>query len=49
MISRALFISVAESTVIFGPIFQVGWARASLTVTSAVVGRKRAKWPPAGG
>ena len=35
MISRALFIKVAESTVIFGPIAQVGWARASATVTWA--------------
>ncbi len=35
MISRALFINVAESTVIFGPIAQVGWARASATVTWA--------------
>jgi hypothetical protein len=26
MISRPLFIMVAESTEIFGPIFQVGWA-----------------------
>ena len=28
MISNPLFIKVAESIVIFGPIFQVGWARA---------------------
>ncbi len=27
--------SVEESTVIFGPICQVGWARASATVTEA--------------
>ena len=33
--SRPLFISVDESTVIFGPMLQVGWARASSTVTSA--------------
>ena len=31
--------SVDESTVIFGPIFQVGWARASSTVTDGEVGR----------
>ena len=35
MISRALFISVAESMVIFGPMSQVGWARASATDTWA--------------
>ena len=35
MISNALFINVAESTVIFGPIAQVGWAKASATVTWA--------------
>ncbi len=35
MISRALFISVAESMVIFGPMSQVGWANASATVTCA--------------
>ena len=33
--SRPLFISVEESTVIFGPMLHVGWARASSTVTSA--------------
>ena len=33
--SRPLFMSVEESTVIFGPICQVGWARASSTVTAA--------------
>ena len=31
--SRPLLASVAESTVIFGPIAQVGWASASATVT----------------
>ncbi len=35
MTSSPLFMSVELSTVIFGPIFQVGWARASSTVTSA--------------
>ncbi len=30
MTSSPLFISVAESMVIFGPIFQVGWRSASL-------------------
>ena len=35
MTSRPLFISVEESTVIFGPILQVGWASASSTVTAA--------------
>ena len=35
MISRALFISVAESMVIFRPMDQVGWARASSTVMAA--------------
>ena len=35
MTSRPLFISVDESTVIFGPIDHVGWASASSTVTSA--------------
>jgi hypothetical protein len=35
MTSRPLFISVEESTVIFGPMLQVGWARASSMVTSA--------------
>src|SRR2546423_862386 len=33
--SRPLFISVAESIVIFAPMLQVGWASASATVTSA--------------
>ena len=32
MTSRPLFIIVAESIVILGPIFQVGWASASSTV-----------------
>src|SRR3972149_4466617 len=35
MISSPLFISVAESTVIFAPIFQVGWFRASAAVRGA--------------
>ena len=49
MISKALFISVAESTVIFGPIAQVGWARASATVTwASCSARERAKRPAAG-
>ena len=34
MTSRPLFISVAESTVIFGPIDQVGWRSASAGVTA---------------
>ena len=34
MISRALFIMVAESMVIFAPMFQVGWLRASATVAA---------------
>ncbi len=33
MISRALFIMVAESIVILGPMVQVGWRRASAIVT----------------
>ena len=44
IISRALFIRVAESMVIFSPISQVGWLRASWRVTfsssSALVWRK---------
>ena len=39
MISSALFIIVAESTVILGPIDQVGWARASAGVTVASASR----------
>ena len=35
MTSRPLFIRVDESTVIFGPIDQVGWASASATPTVA--------------
>ena len=35
MISSALFIMVAESTVIFRPMVQVGWRRASCGVTLA--------------
>src|SRR4029453_12680383 len=41
MTSRPLFMSVDESTVILGPIDQVGWARASATVTSARSSRLR--------
>ena len=48
--SRALFISVAESTVIFGPICQVGCRRASSAVTSASsAARLAAERPAAGG
>ena len=36
---RPLFIRVVESTVIFGPIAHVGWARASSIVTAGSVGR----------
>ena len=35
MISSPLFISVAESTVIFGPMCQLGWRRASAAVMSS--------------
>ena len=50
MISRALFIIVAESIVIFWPIFQVGWSRASATVTCCQLLRaQRAERPAAGG
>ena len=45
MISRALFISVAESIVILRPIVQVGCTRASSTVTPARSSRWR-KGPP---
>ena len=47
MTSRPLFMRVDESTVIFGPIDHVGWARASSTVTcsSSARGRPR-KGPP---
>ncbi len=44
MTSKPLFMRVAESMVIFPPMFQVGWARASSTVTrsssSLVLSRK---------
>ena len=41
---------MAESTVIFGPMSQVGWARASATVhLGKLFGREGAEWPPAGG
>src|SRR5207244_1909293 len=47
MISRPLFIIVAESTVIFGPITQLGWCSASPTLTRARVSRGRSrKGPP---
>ena len=47
MTSRPLFISVEESTVIFGPIDHVGWARASATVTDAKSsGRRPRNGPP---
>ena len=49
MISRALFIKVAESMVTFGPMSQVGWARASATDTWASCSdRAGAKRPAAG-
>ena len=41
MISSPLFIIVAESIVIFGPIFQVGCASASSTVIASKVPRSR--------
>src|SRR6266702_3616079 len=45
--SRPLFIRVAESMVIFGPIRQVGWARACLTVTARNCSSEaRRKGPP---
>ena len=45
--SSPLFISVEESTVIFGPIDHVGWARASSTRTAASWSRVRPrKGPP---
>ena len=52
MISSALFIIVAESTVIFGPMSQLGCARASSTVTCSqlVVRQMREtgrRWPSA--
>ena len=46
MTSRPLFISVDESTVIFGPIDQVGWASASSTVTAASSARVRPRNGP---
>ena len=46
MISRPLFIIVAESIVIFGPIFQVGCARASSTVIASKVERSRSRNGP---
>ena len=44
--SRPLFASVAESTVIFGPIRQVGWASACSAVTSASSSRVRPRNGP---
>ena len=45
--SRPLFIIVAESIVILGPIFQVGCASASSTVIASKVSRRRSrKGPP---
>ena len=47
MISRPLFMRVAESMVIFAPIFQVGWRSASSTVMEAKASRGRSrKGPP---
>src|SRR5829696_8309794 len=46
MTSRPLFMSVDESIVIFGPIDQVGWARASSIVTSASSARVRPRNGP---
>ena len=47
--SRPLFISVAESIVIFAPMLQVGCASASATVTSASASRRAAAERPARG
>ena len=44
--SRPLFMRVDESTVIFGPIFHVGWARASSMVTDASSARLRPRNGP---
>ena len=41
MTSRPLFMRVAESTVIFAPMAQVGCARASATVTEESCSRVR--------
>ena len=49
MTSRPLFIIVAESIVIFGPIFQVGCASASSTVIASKVSRRRSRNGPARG
>ena len=46
MTSRPLFIMVAESIVIFGPIFHVGCARASSTVIASNVSRRRSRNGP---
>ena len=46
MTSRPLFIIVAESIVIFGPIFQVGWRRASSTVIAENVANARVRNGP---
>ena len=47
MTSRPLFIMVAESIVIFGPIFHVGCARASSIVIASNVSRRRSRNGPA--
>src|SRR6056297_78868 len=46
MTSSPLFISVLESTVIFGPMLHVGWARAASTVTSASSAAERPRNGP---
>ena len=46
MTSRPLFIIVAESIVIFGPIFHVGCASASSTVIASKVSRRRSRNGP---
>ena len=46
MTSRPLFMSVELSTVIFGPIDHVGWARASATVTRSSSARERPRNGP---
>jgi len=46
MTSSPLFIIVAESIVIFGPIFQVGWASASSIVIASNVSSGRVRNGP---
>ena len=46
MTSRPLFIIVAESIVIFGPIFHVGWRSASSTVIAENVSKGRVRNGP---